>query len=89
MDVWVLAPSEDAEDTALDLQAVVFVLFVDELDEAEAHNVAMEQNFEPDSDDEQQEGVMVLDAHAVVDPGAMVVESLNALVADGAVSRPG
>lgn len=37
-------------------------------------------------DDVQQEVVVVADTDAVVDPGAVVVETLNAVVADLAVS---
>jgi hypothetical protein len=32
---------------------------------------------------------VIFDAYAVVDPGAMVVEALNAAVADGTMPRPG
>jgi hypothetical protein len=46
----------------------------------------MEDNLDPDGTKEHQESIVVLNSHTVVDPWAMVVESLNTLVADSTVS---
>ena len=42
----------------------------------------------PDVDDEEHKELAVVEAHAVVDPGAVVVHIQDAAVADGAVVRP-
>jgi hypothetical protein len=49
----------------------------------------MDDNFDPDGNNEYHECVVVLDSNAVIDPRAMMVEPLNALVADRAVAGPG
>ena len=46
-------------------------------------------NFDPDGKQEEQECVVVLDSDAVVDPWAVMVKSLNALVADCTMSTSG
>ena len=50
---------------------------------------AVDDDLDPDAEDKEHESVVVFDAHAVVDPGAVMVESFDTLAADGAVSRSG
>lgn len=47
----------------------------------------MEQNLGPDTQQKQQESVVVFDSHAVVDPRAMMVKSLHTTVTDSAMTR--
>ena len=49
----------------------------------------MKYNLEPYGKEEYQECIMIADADTVIDPRAMMVESLHALVADGAMSGSG
>lgn len=60
--------------------------FVDESNDATKSNSNEDGQ---ECNDENQEEVMVVDANAVVDPGAVVVESFDAAVADGAVFGSG
>jgi len=49
----------------------------------------MNDDFDPNCHDKHHEGIMVLDADTVVDPWAVMVESLDTSVADGTMTRPG
>ena len=40
----------------------------------------MDDDFDPDGHDEEHEGIVVFDADAVVDPGAVMIKSLNTLI---------
>jgi hypothetical protein len=41
----------------------------------------------PNGDNEEHERIVVLYSNTIIDPRAMMVESLNAMIADGAVTR--
>jgi len=49
----------------------------------------MNDDFGPNSKEEHHEGVVVLDSDAIVDPRAVMVKSLYAPVANGAVAGSG
>ena len=49
----------------------------------------MENDFEPNGEKEEEESIVVTYSYTIVDPRAMVVESLNTLVASVAVTRTG
>jgi len=50
---------------------------------------ASEHNLYPDGEQEEQECVVILNSYTIIDPWAMMVESLNALVADCTMSTSG
>jgi hypothetical protein len=66
--------------------AVVVAFELDKPDETNYVIVRVEHNLAPDREQEHQESVVVFDADAVVDPGAVVVESFNAAVTNCAMS---
>ena len=80
------AEAEEAEVQALILFTPILVVFLEEFEHAFDHDPHVEQDLEPYAEQEQHEGVMVLDPNAVVDPWAVMVEPLNTLVADGTMS---
>jgi hypothetical protein len=45
----------------------------------------MENNLEPNGKEEHQKGIMVPYSNAIIDPRAMMVKPLNALIANGTV----
>ncbi len=57
--------------------------------EVESHSHEHNDHERDDGEQEHEEVVVVLGAHAVVHPGAVVVEALHAPVADRAVSGTG
>ena len=83
---------------AIRVQAIILALlsvaneilcFHDEENETLDVKETGEDNFNPDGKQEEQECVVVLNSHAVVNPRAVMVESLDALVADCTMSTSG
>jgi len=58
----------------------------DHADGAEIHGG---HNLGPNDDQENQKGIMIFDSDTIVDPRAVMIESFDALVADGAVLASG
>jgi len=50
-------------------------------------NNEMEHDFEPDTEQEEEEIVVIFDSNTIVDPWAVMIESFDTLVAYGAMSR--
>jgi len=80
---------------AIGVQAIIHALlsganeilcFHDEENETLDVKETSEDNFNPDGKQEEQECVVVLNSDAVVDPRAVMIESLDASVADGTMS---
>jgi hypothetical protein len=46
----------------------------------------MEHNFEPDTEQEEKEIVVIFNSHTIVDPWAVMIEPFDTLVAYGAMS---
>ena len=83
---------------AIRVQAIIHALlsvaneilcFHDEENETLYVKETGEDNFNPDGKQEKQEGVVVLNSYAVVNPWAVMVKSLHALVADCTMSASG
>lgn len=84
VDVDVAAGATDAELGAEGCIAVEATS--DELDDREHVSACMNDNLDPDGGEEKHEGIVVFDSDAVIDPRAVVVVPLYALVADEAVA---
>lgn len=63
--------------------------FSDEEDHADGAEIHGENNFGPNDNEENQKGIMIFDSDTIIDPRAVVIESFDALVADGTVLAPG
>jgi hypothetical protein len=75
---------DDGDDCRDGLQLLCFLVIedVDEAEDKDADHVKREGN------EEHEEVAVVSPTYAIVDPGAVVVKDLNAVVADGAVAAP-
>lgn len=78
---WIVAYFEKAGVIA-ELSLAVTEAICSNIDQGENIQGAVNHNFDPDSENEHHEGIVVLNSNTVVNPRTMVIESFNALVAD-------
>jgi len=91
MHVLVKAQVVDAKIKALATWTIKVSSFIPECVETDAINPGVECYLDPNWKQKHHKCIVILDANTIVDPGAMVVESLNATVANSTMpwsSRP-
>lgn len=85
---WLVAGVEDAELRAK-LALAASEAVGSGVNDGEDVQRAVDYDLDPDSGDEEHESIVVLHTNTIVDPRTVVIKSLDALVADGAVAGAG